>query len=324
MLIKLWRKYGINPFDSLLRRAARSAQTRFLICWNRGLGDIPLGLYALSHRIREYIPEAQITFVTRSDLLDGFKLLEGVTAVVDPEWKRGIPFDLDKTLLNTGLHRTDFDVIIEKPDPTRWLRWQLGKLVPRLHWQSEWDALAQRFSLDPNKKYVGVHVQTETNYAYEKNWPLEYWEKCLKKIYSEHQALIILFGFAPHPPFEAEGIVDLRGKTSLFEMISIIKNHCNYLLVPDSGVLSIAYYLNTSFPIDISIPLGRSAAGRSQAECRFAKPTPPPPHTRRREQGLADSKRSSALAANFVCWERSMKTTKITEILLPNAGRHIS
>lgn len=251
MFKKLWRKYGINPFDSLLKRAERNGDTRFLICWNRGLGDIPLGLYALSHRIREFVPNAQITFVTRSDLLDGFKLLEGVTAVADPEWKRGVAFDLDKTLLNTGLCRTDFDVILERPDPTYWLMWQLGKLVPRLKWSPEWDVLAQHFSLDSNKKYVGVHVQTETNYAYEKNWPFEYWRECFKKIHLEHGVDIILFGFAPNPPLVGEGIVDLRGKTSLFEMLSIIKNHCNYLFVPDSGVLSIAYYLDASFPIDI-------------------------------------------------------------------------
>lgn len=251
MFKKLWRKYGINSFDSLLKRAERNGDTRFLVCWNRGLGDIPLGLYALSYRIRELVPNAQITFVTRSDLLDGFKLLEGVNAVADPEWKRGIAFDLDKTFLNTGLCRTDFDVILERPDPTNWLMWQLGKLVPRLNWCAEWDSLCQRFSLNPNKKYVGVHVQTETNYAYEKNWPLEYWKECLKKIHLEYGAHVILFGFAPNPFLEGEGIVDLRGKTSLFEMLSIIKNHCNYLLVPDSGVLSIAYYINASFPIEI-------------------------------------------------------------------------
>lgn len=250
MFKKLWRKY-FNPFDSLLSRAARNGDHRFLICWNRGLGDIPLGLYALTHRVRTFIPHAQITFVARTDLLDGFKMLAGINAVADPEWKRGTPFNLDKTFVNTGLHRSDFDIILEKPDPTRWLMWQLGKLVPKLNWDTAWDDLCQRFSLDPHKKYMGVHVQTETSYAYEKNWPLEFWKECFKKVYAEHGVEVILFGFSPHPSIEGEGIVDLRGQTSLFEMLSIIKNRCNYLLVPDSGVLSIAYYLDTAFPIDI-------------------------------------------------------------------------
>ncbi len=248
---QLWRKYGINPFDSLLKRAHRKGCSRFLICWNRGLGDIPLGLYALTCRIREYIPHAQITFVTRSDLVDGFKLLGGVVVVADPEWKRGVPFRMDKTFLNTGLSRADFDVILEQPDPTHWLMWQLGKLTPKLNWDAEWDALCNRFLLDPEKKYVGVHVQTETNYAYEKNWPVDYWNEFFKEAQSKHGVDIILFGFAPNPEFEGDGIVDLRGKTSLFEMLSIIKNRCRYLLVPDSGVLSIAYYIDAPFSIDV-------------------------------------------------------------------------
>jgi ADP-heptose:LPS heptosyltransferase len=248
---QFWRKYGVNPLDSLLKRAQKNGHSRFLICWNRGLGDIPLGLYALTYQIRQYISSAQVTFVTRGDLAYGFELLEGVEAIADPHWQRGVPFNLDKTLLNTGLCRTDFDMILESPDPTHWLLWQLGKLVPKLRWKSEWDPLCERFPLDPDKRYVGVHVQTETNYSYEKNWPADYWREFFKKAHIEQGVGIILFGFAANPPFEGEGIVDLRGKTSLFEMLSIIKNRCRYLLVPDSGVLSITYYINASFPIDI-------------------------------------------------------------------------
>lgn len=248
---QLWRKYGINPFDSLLKRAQKQGQSRFLICWNRGLGDIALGLYALVYRIRHYIPQAHITFVTRSDLADGFQLLTDVDVVVDPEWKRGVPFDMDKTLLNTGLCRTDFDLILERPDPTRWLEWQLGTLIPRLPWNQQWDALCERFQLDPAKKYVGVHVQTETNYAYEKNWPLEYWQEFFRKAFQERGVHSILFGFAKTPVIQGEGIIDLRGSTTLFEMLSLIKNRCRYLLVPDSGVLSIAYYLDAPFAIDV-------------------------------------------------------------------------
>lgn len=251
MLTRLWRKYGINPFDTLLKRAQKNGHERFLICWNRGLGDIPLGLYALTQRIRKYIPNAQITFVTRSDLADGFKMLDGVSVLVDPEWKRRVPFNLEQTLSKAGLSTSSFDVILEKPDPTRWLIWQLGKLTPKLCWNPEWDGLCERFSLNAKKSYVGVHVQTETNYAYEKNWPVAYWKEFFQKAVREQGVGIILFGFAPTPVFEEEGIVDLRGKTNLFEMLSIIKNRCRYLLVPDSGVLSITYYIDAHFPIDV-------------------------------------------------------------------------
>src|SRR4029078_3737266 len=98
MFKTLWRRFGINPFDQLLKKARRDEQKRFLICWNRGLGDIPLGLYALTQRIYAYIPDASITFAPRSDLEVGFKMLStGVSVVIDPDWKRGTPFDLDAT-----------------------------------------------------------------------------------------------------------------------------------------------------------------------------------------------------------------------------------
>ena len=38
----------------------------------------------------------------------------------------------------------------ETPDPTYWVQWQLSSLVPKLHWNPEWDRLADRFSL-PDK-----------------------------------------------------------------------------------------------------------------------------------------------------------------------------
>lgn len=251
MIKNLWRRYGINPFDRLLKKAACSGSKRFLVCWNRGLGDIPLGLYALTERIRSFIPDAEVTFLTRTDLADGFKMLQGVSTLIDPAMKRGTPFDLDMTLSKFAYSRSSFDVILEKPDPTRWLMWQLGKLTPKLDWNPEWDALSHPFGLSRDKKYVGVHVQTETSYAYEKNWPLEYWKEFFERAYREKGVHAILFGFAPTPLFEGEGIVDLRGKTSLFQMLSVIKNYCNYLLLPDSGVLSIAYYIDTPFPLEV-------------------------------------------------------------------------
>lgn len=168
MIKHLWRKYGFNPFDALLKKAQNAGHRRFLICWNRGLGDIPLGLYALTYRIRYFLPDAQVTFATRSDLADGFKMLSGVSTLIDPEWRRGTPFDLEKTLLKSGLSSSEFDVVLQSPDPTRWLMWQIGKLTPKLSWDPQWDALHERFALDTSKKYIGVHVQTETSYAYEK------------------------------------------------------------------------------------------------------------------------------------------------------------
>ena len=251
MFKKLWQRFGPNPFDQLLKRAQLANKKTFLICWNRGLGDIPLGLYALTQRIRDFIPHAEITFATRVDLADGFQLLSGVSTIVDPRWKRGVAFDVDATLRTVNLDRAHFDVILEKPDPTRWLMWQLGSLTPKLVWQDKWDILCERFPFQRGKKYVGVHVQTETCYAYEKNWPEHYWRELFARAVLEHNVEFVLFGFAPTPSFEGDGILDVRGQTSLFEMLSIIKNKCHYLLVPDSGILSIAYYIDHLFPIEV-------------------------------------------------------------------------
>src|SRR5947209_7239916 len=100
---RIWRKYAPNPLDKILRKAGSRGQKKFLITWNRGLGDIALGLFALVYRIREYIPDAQITFLTRTDLYEGFSLLQDVKVFACPTWKRGVVFDLEATLQELGL-----------------------------------------------------------------------------------------------------------------------------------------------------------------------------------------------------------------------------
>ena len=240
-----------NPFDRLLKKAQKEGKQRFLLCWNRGLGDIPLGLYAMTHRIRTRIPDAKITFLTRSDLAAGFKMLDNVDTYVASEWKRGNRFDLDRALKNLQMRRADFDFLIEHPDPTKWVRWQLGTLTPKLCWDPTWDALSSSFSLVSGQTYMGVHVQTETQYGYEKNWPEEHWRLFFQRVIKEKKYHILLFGVGTSPSFDEEGVMDLRGKTTLLEMFSIIKNHCRYLVVPDSGVLSITYYIDAAFPINV-------------------------------------------------------------------------
>src|SRR6185295_85660 len=40
-------------------------------------------------------------------------------------------------------------------------------------------------------------------------------------------------------------------KTTLFQLLSIVKNRCKAAILPDSGILSMIYYLDTAFPIQI-------------------------------------------------------------------------
>ncbi|NGX37106.1 MAG: hypothetical protein K1000chlam2_00256 [Chlamydiae bacterium] len=243
MIKKLLRKWGPNPLESLLKKAQKNNHKKFLLFWNRGLGDIVLGLYAIVHRIREVIPDAEITFLTRPNLHDGFILLGDVNIIVAENLKRG-----DKVDIQTLIDPTQFDVILDNPNPTQWVQWQLGKLTPILHWQDKWDALSEKFDLDKQATYVGAHVQTETSYAHCRNWPLASWLTLFEKITASGKK-VLLFGFEQDPIFDIPGVIDLRGKTPLFELLSIIKNHCEALVVPDSGVSSMIYFLKEDFPI---------------------------------------------------------------------------
>lgn len=253
MLKKMWESLRPNPFDALLKKAASENKSRFLVVWNRGLGDVPLGLYALVHRVRIYIPHASITFLTRPDLVPAFEMLGHVHVLSCPNWVRGKNFDVAETLKQHQLSNDLFDVILEKPDPTKWFKWQLGTLTPHLKWQDKWDVLADRYSLKKGETYIGVHVDTETGdyYGYEKNWPLMSWQELFKKIQAGQKGKVILFGMQKEPAFLMDHIIDLRGETTVFEMLSVIKNYCRYLVVPDSGVLSIAYYVSAEFPLRV-------------------------------------------------------------------------
>ena len=60
---------------------------------------------------------------------------------------------------------------------------------------------------------------------------------------------MVLFGFAPEPEFDLKSVIDLRGKTQLLSLLSIVKNKLDYLVVPDSGLLSLTYYVDAAFPL---------------------------------------------------------------------------
>lgn len=252
MFRKLKRKIFPNPFDLLLKKARKKGQKKFLLAWNRGLGDIPLGLYALKTRILEYIPEAEITFIIRENLKEGFSLFEGVKTIIAPDWKRNKEFNLKQTLEKLNINENSFDVIVEKPDPAYWTKWQIGKLIPKLKWQSEYDELYKRFNLDPNCKYIGVQVDTETGYALWRSWPKIRWQELFAQIRMKKDHKVILFGLKNDDNFPlSEDLIDLRGKTSLLEMLSIIKNRCSHMVLPDGGILSILYYLDTDFALKV-------------------------------------------------------------------------
>ena len=238
MFKKLMRKWGPNPLDTILKKAAKRGCKTILIPWNRGMGDIALGLYAIVHRIKTYIPDAKITFITRADLQEPFQLLGGVEVVIDPAIKRGAPVTLSPTL-------PPYDLIIENADPSYWVAWQRGSLVPKMEWNRSWDELYLRFQLPEG--CLGAHVNCETNYYFERNWPAEKWQE----LFSTIDRPVILFGLKKEPVFKHPNLFDLRGETSPLEILSIIKNRCTSLIAPDSGVLGLTYFLNTPFPLKV-------------------------------------------------------------------------
>jgi len=248
MLKNLLRSLTPNPLDRMLKKARAKNQKRVLLFWNRGLGDIALGLYAIVYRIREWIPDAEITFLTRPNLADGFHLLSSGEVLVAPKLKRGEEVDVTGVLEDIGIDPARFDLIIEKPDPTYWVKWQLGKLTPVLHWKEKWNALDEKYGLNSKESYVGAHVQTETDYAAWRNWPVDSWRALFEKTVKSGKK-ILLFGFEKDPLFDMPGVIDLRGDTPLFELLAIIKNHCEALIVPDSGISSMVYFLKETFPI---------------------------------------------------------------------------
>ncbi|MDN3504956.1 MAG: glycosyltransferase family 9 protein [Rhabdochlamydiaceae bacterium] len=244
MFKRLIRKIMPNPFKRQLAVARNKGQKSFLILWNRGMGDIALGLYGLCSRIRDYIPDAKITFITRPDLEQPMKLLNDVEVIVDPAMIRGECYIIDQRL-----DQSQYDIIILKPDPTYWLSDQLGKIVPKLEWNFALDQLER----EEKTVCVGMHVSTETGqfYGYDKNWPKVKWKELIGKLTQELGVEVILFGLKSDNDFDMCNVTDLRGELSLIETLSVIKNRCTHLVAPDSGILSLIYFIDANFPLKI-------------------------------------------------------------------------
>lgn len=243
MFKSLFRKLLPNPLDSLLKKSKH--KKKFLICWNRGIGDIALGLYAICERIRYFIKDAKITFLTRKDLESGFLLLDNVD-VITTNWERGKKYKLEGPL-------SKFDVIIKNPDPSYWVKWQIGNLVPKLTWKKEFDDLHKKYTFfNKNFSYIGVQVSSDFH-SLNRDWPKCKWEELFKRsLIRDEKMKFIIFGKEKFLKFlNLPNVIDLRGKTSFLDVISIIKNRCGSVILPDGGILSILYFLNISFKIKV-------------------------------------------------------------------------
>lgn len=257
MLKKIIRNIRPNPLDSLLKKALKNGDKRFLLGWNRGLGDIPLGLFALVQRIKWFIPGAEITFMIRKSLSDGFLLFPYVKTMVDESWERGKPYSVKdslKKMKDEGfLNGIEFDVIIEKPDPAYWLNFQLGRVMPILKWRENLDPLAEEFKeyFSDKYKYVAVQIQSDTSHSPWRDWPEDKWQKFFDLLDKKKNIKAVLFGIDKKVSFKNKCIVDLRGRTTILQALSVIKNKCRFAVLPDGGILSLLYYLDAKFPIKV-------------------------------------------------------------------------
>ena len=154
MFKKLLRKIQKNPLEKILEKAEKKKSKHFLLFWNRGLGDIDLGLYAMVQRIKEKIPGAKVTFLIREDLSQGFSLLHGVDFIIASNWVRGQRYDQSE-LLKQRIDPLSYDVIIDWPDPTYWVKWQLGKVIPKLFWKTEYEKPLGSLDIKKGFKYIG-------------------------------------------------------------------------------------------------------------------------------------------------------------------------
>ena len=240
-----------NNFSLQLRWAAFRGVKSVLIAWNRGLGDIPLGLYALIERLRAALPEAELTFLVREGLDEGMSMLPNVKILSVPFWKRGAPYHVGSTLQRLKVEERRYDWVIEWPNPTRWLRDQLGKVTPRLTWNPANDDLWRRFDLREELTYIGIQPLAETAHGPWRNWPAQRWRELIALLEKRGNVRLLLFGHGREPLLRSPIVQDLRGKTSLFELLSIIQQRCQTLILPDSGILSLLYYLDVSVPLRI-------------------------------------------------------------------------
>ena len=241
-----------TPFDRTLRDALRAGRREFVFGWNRGLGDVALGLVPLFARIRATDPRSRITVFTRADLAEPFALTDADAVHVMPGLVRGPPLDLAAAARSMRVALPADAVLFADPDPTRWLDGRRHLHPPSLRWDPRWNALADEL-VAPGGVVIGAHVSSETAqyYGYVKDWPAAAWQSLFERFPASRGVRWVLFGNEATPAFAQDNVVDLRARTSFLALLAVIRNRCRILVAPDSGVLTAAYYLAEDFPLDV-------------------------------------------------------------------------
>jgi len=245
---------GGTPFERALRTALRAGRHEFAFGWNRGLGDVALGLVPLFARIRAADPASRIVVFTRADLADMFRLTDADAVHVVAGTVRGNPIDPVASAAAMGVALSPSATVFADPDPTRWLDGRRHAFPPSLRWNADWNARADRLvPAGEGTIDIGAHVSSETAqyYGYVKDWPAARWRELFARVSAGRNVRWLLFGNAADVAFPQPDIVDLRGRTDFLDLLAVIRARCRVLVAPDSGVLTAAYYLAQSFPLDV-------------------------------------------------------------------------
>jgi hypothetical protein len=240
-----------DPYERTLAAAAADSPQRLLFFWNRGLGDIALGLVPMFQRARERLPHARIEVVTRTDLEEAFQLTDVDAVHVAPRLVRDDALTLAYACAKLPDDPRDGALVFDNPDPNRWLATAPRRFVPRLRWDPAFDALAP--GVAGEGVCIAVHVASETasHYGYTKDWPAERFRQLFAAAADAHAARFVLLGHEAREPFATSNVVDLRGRTRFIEALALVRTRCAALLAPDSGILNGVYWLDAQFAIRV-------------------------------------------------------------------------
>ena len=247
-------RLGAEPFERALARGAHAKRDRVVFYWNRGLGDIALGLVPMFARAKARLGGASIEVVTRAELADPFRLTDARAIHVVPGLERGEPIGAATACARLAADPRVGALAIDAPDPTRWLAVARHPAPPRFRWSAEFDALAAPFvDHGDARPWIAVHASTETarHYRYVKDWPAEAWQALFGAMAARRDARFVLLGHAKAPALDAPNVVDLRGRTRFLEMLALVRTRCAALVAPDGGVLNAVYFLDATFPITV-------------------------------------------------------------------------